>query len=1096
MRGSKPSLAIVFVLAIFLAGPVLSNSCFAQQAGTAGIYGSVVDAQGGAIPGARVTLTHIERNQVREATTNEVGVYTFPLIPIGTYKIGIQHPGFKAFEQTRIELQVNDNAKIDVTLEVGDVNTRVQVEAVGMTVETSSATIKNVVDGKRVLELPLNGRNVLQLGLLVPGAVNAGGSVTGGAKSPADNQQFSINGSRQNTTRFTLDGGDNQDNLTNVNGPYPFPDAVDEFSVQTSNMSAEVGKSSAAAVNVVTKSGTNEFHGGGFWFLRNYSVNAGSYFLHQSDDLKRNQAGFTLGGPVVKDKLFFFGGIQRTWYRRSPTEQKALTMPAAHRTGNFSDLLSRSKPVTLLDPTTGQPFSGNLIPSSRFSPAGQNLIKLSPVPGSDGYTRWRSVTTEDPREYIFRTDWRPSAKHSLLARYLQNTDPTIVAFDPTNIHSVAQSQWSFSKNATMGYTLVLSPTVIADTHATMSRTTGTRGYNFPYTIADFGVKVNPTSNQISVGFSGTSGTSAPSTPNPPAVFARTNIELTHAWRWIKGRHSMAVGADIMFSRYNEYNTFHGSGVYSFNGRYTNYDEADYILGLMSAFDQSNGENEARRYHYQGFYFNDAMRISRRVTLNYGVRWEPYTPMTDLQDRQVQFRIDDYKKNLESQRYVNAPRGLFYPGDSVSGYTIPKCGVEASKKQFAPRIGIAWDVKGDGKTSLRAGYGIFYDVPMMYALNNMNLQTPFSFTVAFQDGLFDDPYRGRQNYNLFQFSGDFDKNTPFQLPTSAVVYQPTLKLPYTQNWNVTLERGIADWTFQASYVGSKASQLTSDIQLNPPTYDYNLDPDPTKNLAKNRSTVNQRRPFQEFSGISGIFNGPNSIYNGLQTSARKRFSQGFSVQASYTFSKALDYRSTNNEASTGSVWNPYNWKMQRGPSNYDLTHLFVSSFVWNLPKLGKALNSAYLGIITDDWQFSGIHSRNTGAPLTFTSTNDAMASAGTALAVISGNLFLQNDRPRGQRIAQYFNTAAVQQAQPGTWGSAGRGILRGPGGSGTDVSMSKAFPMRFIKESMSTTFRAEFFSLFNHPQIGSPEVRLGRATFGQITAVGGTRVLQFSLKVGF
>jgi hypothetical protein len=261
-------------------------------------------------------------------------------------------------------------------------------------------------------------------------------------------------------------------------------------------------------------------------------------------------------------------------------------------------------------------------------------------------------------------------------------------------------------------------------------------------------------------------------------------------------------------------------------------------------------------------------------------------------------------------------------------------------------------------------------------------------------------------------------------------------------------------------------------------------------------VNKRRPYQEFSGISGVFNGPTSFYNGLQTSARKRFSQGFSVQASYTFSKALDYRSTNNEASTGSFWNPTNWRMQHGPSDYDRTHLFVSSFVWNLPRLGKALNSPYLGIFTDDWQFSGIHSRNTGGPLSFTSTNDAMAGAGTPLAVISGDLYLPNDRPRGERIAKYFNTAAPQQAQPGTWGSAGRGILRGPGGSGTDVSMSKSFPMKFIRETMSTTFRAEFFSLFNHPQIGNPEVRLGRATFGQIAGVGGTRVLQFSLKIGF
>jgi hypothetical protein len=1096
MRANKGSLAIVFVLASLLAGSVLSTSCWAQQAGTAGIYGSVNDAQGGAIPGAKVTLTHIERNQVREATTNQIGQYTFPLIPIGNYKIGVQHPGFKAFEQTGIALQVNDNAKIEITLEVGDVSTRVQVEAAGTTVETSSATLKNVVDGKRVLELPLNGRNVLQLGLLVPGAINAGGGVTGGAKSPAGLQQFSINGSRQDTTKFTLDGGDNMDNFTNVNAPYPFPDAVEEFSVQTSNMTAEVGKSSSGAINVVTKSGTNEFHGSGFWFLRNYEMNAGSYFLHASDNLKRNQAGATFGGPIIKDKLFFFGGIQRSWYRWLSTESKTLTMPAAHRTGDFSDLLKLSKPITLLDPATGQPFSNNQIPSNRFSPAGMNLLKMSPVGGADGWTRWTNQQTENPREYILRMDWRPNAKHNILGRYLQNTDPYIVTFPPTNIHSVAQSQESRSKNITLGYTIVLSPTVMVDSHATVSRTVGTRGYDFPYTIRDFGVNIYPTSNQISVGWSGSSGTSAPSTPNPPAIFARTNIEFTHSWRWIKGRHNFVAGLDLTWSRYNEYNAFQGSGTFSFNGKYTGYEEADYVLGLMSSFGQSNGENEARRYHYQGFYFNDAMRISRRVTLNYGIRWEPYTPMTDINDRQVQFRQDAYKKGLESQRYVNAPKGLFYPGDTVDGYTIPNCGVAASKTQFAPRIGLAWDVKGDGKTSVRAGYGIFYDVPMLYALNNMNVQTPFSFTTSFQDGLFDDPYRGRQQYNLYPFSGDFDPNTPFQLPTSAVVYQPVLKLPYVQNWNVSLERSVQSWTFRGSYVGSKATQLNGDIAMNPPTYNYNLDPDPAKNLAANRANVNARRPYAEFSGLSGIMNGLNSFYNGLQTSAQKRFSQGFSVQTSYTFSKALDYRSTNNEASTGGVQNPYNWRQQRGPSNYDRTHLFIGSFVWNLPKAGKALNSRILGAITDDWQLSGIQSYYSGAPLSFNSTNDAMAGAGTAQAVITGNLYLPTNRSRNDQMAKYFNTAAVANAAPGTYGASGRGNLRAPGGSTWDTSLTRNFPMKFLRESMYTTFRAEAFSVFNHPLLAAPNVSIGNANFGKITAVGGTRVLQLSLKITF
>ncbi|MCC7499688.1 MAG: carboxypeptidase regulatory-like domain-containing protein [Bryobacterales bacterium] len=1099
MSKRKGYVSITFILAGILAGLILSTCCLAQQAGTAGVFGTVVDVQGGAIPGAKVTLTHLERNQVRETVTNQMGQYTFPLIPIGNYTIAVRREGFKSFEQKGILLQVNDNVKIDAVLQVGDVSTQIQVEAAGATVETSSATIKNVVDGKRVLELPLNGRNVLQLGLLVPGAVDAGAAgIAGDAKNAAENQKFSVNGSRQNNTRFTLDGGDNQDNLTNTNAPYPFPDAVDEFSVQTSNMSAEVGKSSAAAVNVITKSGSNEFHGGGFWFLRNYDVNASSYFLHQSDQLKRNQAGFTFGGPIIKDKLFFFGGIQRTWIRTSPTESKALTMPAAHRTGNFSDLLSRKTPVILLDPTAGQPFPNNMIPTNLFSPAAVNLLKLSPIPGPDGFTYWRSQTTTDPREYILRVDWRPNTKHSLLARYLQNTSPVIIGFDPQNIQSVALSSWSFSKNATLGYTYVASSSLIADTHVTMSRTSGTRGYpGFQKNITDFGVNVYPSSNQISVGLSGTSGTKAPGTPNPPAVFARTNIELTHSWHWIKGRHSLAFGGDLTWSRYNEINAFNGSGVFSFNGKYTNYDEADYMLGLLSSFKQSNGENEARRFHYQGFYINDAFRISRRLTLNYGLRWEPFTPMTDILDREVQFRLDAYKAGLKSQRYVNSPRGLFYPGDTVSGYTIPKSGVEAAKKQFAPRIGLAWDVMGDGKTSVRAGYGIFYDVPLMYGLNNMNLQTPFSFTVAFQDGLFDDPYRGRENLNLFPAAGDFDRNTPFQLPDAAVVYQPTLKVPNTQNWNVSIQHAIASWTFQASYVGTKGSQLISDIQLNYPIYNYNLNSDPAKNLSQNRNTVNQRRPMQEFSTLSGLFSGQNSIYNGLQTSVQKRFSKGFSAQVAYTFSKALDYSSGNNEMSTGGrVWNPTNWRMQRGPSDFDLTHLFISSVVWALPGPGKILQSRFLGAVTDDWQLSGIYRANTGGATGFTSTNDAMAGAGTPLAVISGNLPLPNDRPRGQRIAQYFNTAAVQQAVPGTWGSAGRGILRAPGGSNADLAMSKTFPMRFLRESMYTTFRAEFFGAFNHPQLGGPVTKLGSATFGQITSVGGTRVLQFSLKVGF
>jgi len=1095
MKKALRVLASASILTACLAALIVMTSpAAAQQSGTAGIYGSVVDAQGAVVAGANVSLTHIERNQIRTARSNEVGQFVFPLIPVGGYVIRVEQPGFRTFEQTGIVLQVNDNRRIDVALEVGDISTRILVEATAAAVETSNATIKNVVDGKRVLELPLNGRNVLQLGTLVPGVVTAGTSLAGNSKQAANNQKFSINGSRQNSTRFTLDGGDNQDNLTNVNGTYPFPDAVEEFSVQTAGAGAASGKSAAGAVNVITKGGTNEFHGSAFWFVRNYEFNAGSFFLHQSDNLKRNQLGGTLGGPVVRDKLFFFGGVQRSWTRTIPTESKALTMPAAHRSGDFSDLLSLAKPVALTDPATGQKFPNNIIPSSRFSAAAQNMLKDSPVPGRDGFTYWRQSVEGDPKDYIARVDWRPNTTHSLLVRYLQNSDLNTIPFVPGVLHSVTNTESSFSKNATLAHTLVAGPSLFADSHATMSRTTGRRWNFWPRTIADYGVKVNPTSNQIAVVMNGTSGLGL-STTNSPASFARTNLELTHSWRWIKGRHNLGWGADLMFSRYNEYNFYQGSGAFGFKGRFTGFDQADYILGLMSSFFQSNGEIEFRRYHYQAFYFDDAFRLTPRVTLNYGLRWEPYTPITDVNDRQVQFRPDEYARGTRSARYINAHPGLFYPGDVVGGATIPKSGVHSGTKQFAPRIGVAWDVTGKGTTSLRAGYGIYYDTPMLYLLNNMNLQAPFSFTAAFTDGLFDDPYRGRQNLNLFPFSGDFAKDSPFQSPMSAIVYEPNWQMPYTQNWNLSLERRFGSWLLHAAYVGSKGTHLVGNYDANAPVYDY------SRTLAQNQDTINERRPLLHFQDMDAIFTGLNSIYHGLQTSVNKRFSHGFSVIANYTWSRAIDVISSNTQATSGVVWNPSNYKMMRGPSDWDRTHVFTSSFVWSLPKPGQALGSRALGIVTDDWQLSGIVSAFSGSPLSINSSNDPMAGEGAnisnkAQAMVTGDPHLDTGRSRGEQIKRYFNTAAVTNAPGGSWGNLGRGAIRGPGGSSTDVSMTRIIPMRFILESMNMMFRAEFFSLLNHPQLGNPEVRLGRATTGTIQTVGGQRVLQFGLKISF
>jgi hypothetical protein len=596
--------------------------------------------------------------------------------------------------------------------------------------------------------------------------------------------------------------------------------------------------------------------------------------------------------------------------------------------------------------------------------------------------------------------------------------------------------------------------------------------------------VHPTSNQISVSINGTSGLSL-STSNPPALFARTNLELTHSWNWIKGRHNVSWGADVMTSRYNEYNTFQGSGAYSFNGRFSGFDQADYVLGLLSSFNQSNGELEFRRYHYFGLFAADTFRVTRRLTLTYGLRWEPYFPLTDLNDREVQFSQADYLKGTVSTRYVNAPPGLYYPGDSPNGRTIPKGGVSAGKDQIAPRIGVAWDVNGDGKTSMRAGYGIYYDTTEMYVLNNMNDQTPFSFTVSFQNGLFDRPFQGRDNLNVFPYSGDFQRNSAFQIPTAAVVYEPTWRQPYTQNWNYTLERSFGSWLAQASYVGTKATDLIANRDLNAPIYDY------TQSLKANQASINQRRPRQQFQSMTSIFTGLNSIYNGMQLSLKKRFARSFSVQAAYTWSRAIDYLSKNAQITSLNIQNPFNWQMTRGPSDYDRTHLFTGSYVWSLP----GPKERWLAAIAGGWQWSGIVSLATGTPFGITSTNDAMAGAGTAFAAATGSLSLPSGRSRGAEIAQWFNSAAVAQADAGTFGSLGRNVLRNPDISNFDTRISRVVPLRF-RETATLQMLFEAFSALNHPQLAAPDNRLGRSTFGQVTTVNGTRVLQFGLKLGF
>jgi hypothetical protein len=1084
------SALLVLVLMAALTVPAV-----AQQRSSAGIYGSVSDSQGAVIPGAKVTVLHVSTNQARTTVTNLTGEYLFPLLPVGEYRISVEQPGFKRYEQTGLVLQVNDNAKVDVVLEVGEASTTVTVEGAVVSVETANATIKEVIDARRVVDLPLNGRNLADLTLLVAGVQPVGGANADsglGAYSSPGSKYLSVNGSRQNQLKYTLDGGDNSDNLFNTNLAFPFPDAVQEFSMVTSNSGLELGRSSAGSVNIVTKSGTNTVHGNAFWFVRNTAMNANGFFSRFPDGLKRNQTGATLGGPIIKNKLFLFGGYQRNWIRTISGGGQARTMPAAFRSGDFSSLL----PGTVIkDPTNGQPFNNNMIPQARQSPAAQALLKFSPLPDPDGFTRYSLSQLEDASDYIVRGDYRLSTRHSFLGRFFQENYTLVTPFVPNNIHSTRRGLDAPTTSATLGYTFVASPTLISDTHISMAREVGNRTVPFPKTIADFGVKVYPASNEINVSINGTSGLSL-STGFRPAVFARTNVEGTHSWQWIHGRHSFTWGGEVATLRYNEYNVFNASGVYQFNGRNSGFDQADYILGAMSLFRQGNGEIEFRRRHYLGFYGGDTFRATSRLTFNFGVRWEPYLGVTDLNDREDQFIQEWYVKGAKSPHFVNAPPGLFYPGDKLpDGYVIPKAGTEGSKWNISPRFGFAWDVMGDGKTSVRAGFGVFFDQPEMWLLNNMNDAPPFSFSLQFLNGQFDDPYAGRQNLNVFPFAGDFDPKSPFALPVLIDSLQHRFLLSYTQNWNLTVERKLAaDWLLRVGYVGTKSTHLKIGYDQNAPIYDF------SKTLSQNQSTIDDRRPRHEYENIYTMMNGLGQNYNSLQLSLNKRFNRGFSVLGSYTFSKNIDYSSSNNNTEDSTLVNPFNFGYTRGLADNDHTHRFVGSFVWDLPDPGKQTGSKLLSAILGGWQASGIVTVQSGRVFSIYSSGDRTAGAaggpgGDALADLTGNLTVTGGS-RGAQIAKYFDTSAVSQARAGTYGTLGRNVLRGPRYSNTDLSIARAFPLSF-REGLRLLFRSEFFNLFNHPNLGRPAGTIGNSDFGRITSTDGDpRILQISLKVEF
>ncbi len=712
------------LLLVTIVSVALTSPAWSQAVAVAEVAGNITDSTGGALPMAQVILVETNKQLQRTTLTDSSGHYVLTNLPVGPYRLEVKANGFKDYLQTGIVLQVNNNVQINVTMQVGSITERVEVSATSSMVETKENSISVVIDQQRINELPLNGRQATQL-IMALGAASYGDAGDTGSKTFYSSTRISVAGGQSNGTAYLLDGGDNTDAMSNVNLPFPFPDAIQEFSVETSAVSPRFGIHPGATVNVVTKSGSNELHGDLFEYLRNGDVNARNFFAARHDSLKRNQYGGTAGGKIIRDRLFFFGGFQGTRNRSTPPQLITHIPTAASLTGDFNALASAQcqssgKALTLYDPTTHQPFAGNLIPLNMLNPVALKIAgNYLPVSAADpcGKVTYGIPQTGDEDQFIGRMDFVQSSKHTLYGRYFMAQYQNPPVYDGKNLLTTTQpGNYERAQSVTIGDNYTFGPGTLNAFHFTFNRRRDNRGpTDTPINPTSVGVNMYsavPNFLLISVtgGFNTFCGTCAPGHFNVNAFQVADDVDL------IRGRHQFAFGFNLVRVQNNTVSGFQENGNFSFNGTLTGSTAspgctncglglADFLIGRPNDFSQTNATPDDLRTWIGSFYAQDTFRISKNFTLNYGMRWEPMFSDPDKYGRGSSFSPAAFYAGQFSKVYSNSPAGLFFKGDAG----IPDAMWNAKKANFAPRVGLVWNLHGDGRDTIRVGGAILYDV---------------------------------------------------------------------------------------------------------------------------------------------------------------------------------------------------------------------------------------------------------------------------------------------------------------------------------------------------------------------------------------------------
>jgi hypothetical protein len=1085
----------------------LAPSALAQYT-TARLSGVITDSSGAVVVGATITIRDVGTGYTQTTSSTPAGQYAFPSLPVGNYQITVSMAGYTSYVQKGIVLSLGQAATQNVQLQVGMISQQVVVNANPSLVTTDSPTVGQLIDQKEISELPLNGRDVQQLVFLAPGTTNVTANYCAanceGGVFPSE-QYAKVNGGGANGVNYLLDGVDANDTYINANVPFPNPDAIQEFNLITGNMSASFGNAIGGVVNVVTKSGTDHIHGDIFEFFQNSALDASNYFSGGVvNPLKQNQFGGSIGGPIIKNRLFYFGSYQGTRFRTAQNGQIAAVPNAAERAGDFSDLLAGPNPIQLVNPSTGANYTNNQIP---VSPVATYFLNHIPLPNgpNDELTFNGGPDVQNTDEYLAKLDFN-IGKHHLSGHYFQMnyTDPVFVPPSTNLLELRGDAEHLVLKNVSVVDIFTISPTILLSSYFGYNSENGTTLSSAPFSAADAGSNIAVPQNRgggDSAVLNFTIGGDIFLPGTPYGNWNRGDQSLREIATWIKGKHEVQFGGEILRVRLPMGNQYQESGVYDFEGL-SGSPLADFELGAVSSFTQGGGLYLNVTGYRESLFVQDSWKTSPRLLLTAGLRWDPFFPYTDSLGR-----VACFVPGAQSQRFPNAPVGMLFGGKNHDP-GCPDSSIYNNAKNFGPRVGFAYRITQDGNTSIRGGAGYYYEAPNTVAFEDVVGVPPFAPIINLSTNAgqgtpwvsLADPYGSQGAANIFpsQFGPINPTPSTAIFPTSGIsfsqIFDRHFRLPMVLSYNLTLERGFKqDWMLRAAYVGNNGHHLSGTG-------------DQESGLLELNPNINGQPVYPNYGSIASINSGVDSNYNAAQITLEKRMTHGFSFLTNFTWAKELD----DFAPAGGSPYLTNSCTCGRyfdyGPSDDDLSKTFKVNGEYLVPRINlpKGIDQ-----IVNGWEFSGTLSWQTGFPFSLFSDNDNSGSGifgdRADLAVSSvQQAVLSTGRSHAAEVQEWFNTNAFEQNAPGTFGDTGKNILRGPRFFDADLSAAKNAK---LTERLSMEFRAEFFNAFNNVNFARPDGNLLDSTYGQITGMAGAsssntygtaqpRIIQFALKFLF